>query len=88
MKLTPQKAINEKCYDCSYDDHDTGSKQAQVEACQDVHCPLYPLRPVTGATKAIRKQEKIASMPPEQRVIYDKQVSEARVRLAQYSTGA
>ena len=49
--MSLRKAINAKCKDCSHDPLDTGTWLKQVEDCTAVDCPLFPVRPLTKATK-------------------------------------
>ena len=43
--MTRQKAIEEKCRECIYDELDEGTWRMQVEQCQLTDCALYPYRP-------------------------------------------
>ena len=78
--LSPQKAIKEKCFDCGYDEHDTGSRHEQIENCQSTDCALYEHRPVTSKLKKKRKQEAYANMTQEEKEKYDRKVEKARER--------
>lgn len=49
-----RNAINDKCRDCIYDPLAGGTWRAQVEMCTVTRCPLYPVRPVTEATREHR----------------------------------
>jgi len=79
--MSLQKAINAKCRDCNYDQLDTGNWRQQIESCTSEDCALWPYRPVTGATKAARKAEKIAAMTPEEKAVYERKAELARERL-------
>jgi hypothetical protein len=43
--MTRQKAIEEKCRECIYDELDEGTWRMQVEQCQLTDCALYQYRP-------------------------------------------
>ena len=44
--MSLRKAINEKCFDCIYDDKSgLGTKRQQVALCTSVDCPLFNVRP-------------------------------------------
>ena len=43
--MTRQKAIEEKCRECIYDELDEGTWRMQVEQCQLTDCSLYQYRP-------------------------------------------
>ena len=43
--MTRQKAIEEKCRECIYDELDEGTWRMQVEQCQLTDCVLYQYRP-------------------------------------------
>lgn len=62
MALSPQQAINAKCKDCIYDEHNGGTWRDQTEACTVKSCPLYDLRPVSAATKRKRSEERFNSL--------------------------
>jgi hypothetical protein len=84
MKLSPMKAIAAKCRDCNYDPLDTGTWTQQIESCTSTDCALWEHRPVTGATKAERKAERIAAMSPEELAAYQAKVEAARERIKQW----
>ena len=75
---SPMKAIAAKCKDCIYDPLDAGRWTQQVEGCTSTDCALHEHRPVTSATKELRKQEKIANMTPEELVKYEAKREKAR----------
>ena len=81
-KLTPLKAIHEKCFDCGYDEHDKGSKHQQIESCIDTDCALHEYRPITGKLKEKLKKERIANYSPEELALYKQKQETARIRLA------
>ena len=43
--MTRQKAIEEKCRECIYDELDEGTWRMQVEQCELTACALHPYRP-------------------------------------------
>ena len=45
-----RKAANDKCKDCIYDKSVSGTWRDQVEACACTDCPLWPHRPLSGAS--------------------------------------
>ena len=47
--LTPLKAIRARCIDCS------GFELKEVRNCQQLDCPLYPLRTGKGARSNLKK---------------------------------
>jgi hypothetical protein len=49
--MNPRQAIKAKCKQCIYDPKTGGTFLAQIEACSVQSCPLWPLRPITEATK-------------------------------------
>lgn len=55
-------AINAFCRECIVDPHPgNGTWRQQVQDCTATHCPLYPLRPVTGERR--REGSKTAAIP-------------------------
>ena len=44
--MTRQKAIEEKCRECIYDELDQGTWRQQVKACDIESCALHPYRPM------------------------------------------
>lgn len=79
-KLTIKQAVEQNCFDCTYDPLDVGSKHQQTENCTITTCALWEFRPVTGATKKNRHAEKLEAMTPEQRRAYDLRTQEAAER--------
>lgn len=49
--MSMRQAINSKCKDCIYDEHDIGTWRQQVQRCSEVDCGLYPYRPITKPRK-------------------------------------
>lgn len=45
-RLSMRKAINAKCRDCIYDELAAGSAAVQIELCESIDCPLWPVRPI------------------------------------------
>lgn len=84
MKIpTPTQAIKAKCLDCIYDPlSGHGSALKQVTDCPSTDCPLYPVRPVDSAEKALRKQLKIDKMTPDELMKYRKKQELARERFS------
>ena len=52
MKLTRQKAIWQKCKECSYDSNEKGTWKQQANACEITECALWEYRPVSQANIA------------------------------------
>ncbi len=77
---SPMKAIAAKCKDCIYDPLDNGRWTQQVEGCTSTDCALHEHRPVTAATKELRRQEKVANMSPEELEKYEAKREAARGR--------
>ena len=69
MALSPQQAINAKCKDCIYDEHNGGTWRDQTEACTVKSCPLYDLRPVSLATKRKRSEERFNALSESEKLI-------------------
>lgn len=76
-----KQAIEQNCFDCSYDDGDVGSKHQQIESCPMTTCALYAFRPVTSKLKDVRRDEKVSNMTEEQLVKYHIKCDAARTRL-------
>jgi hypothetical protein len=51
--MSRQKAINEHCKQCNYDELDKGTWLAQIESCTMKDCPLYQYRPLTQKTRSL-----------------------------------
>lgn len=83
MNLTRQQAIEQKCFDCSYDPQDSGTKHQQVERCMADDCALWEYRPITHATKDRIKQEKIANFSPDELKEHNRKAELFRSRLSQ-----
>ena len=77
-QLTRQQAINAKCKDCTHDPLAGGTWVAQVEDCTATDCALHEYRPVTEATMAARRAEKVAAMSHDQRQAYKAKAEAAR----------
>lgn len=78
-KLPPSKAIAVFCKECIYDPHGgNGSWINQIEECTAPECPLYEHRPLTGNTREILREEKVAAMSPEELIKYKKRQDGAR----------
>jgi hypothetical protein len=45
-----KKCIEQKCKDCTYDQHVPGTWREQTELCTVRSCALWPVRPMTVAT--------------------------------------
>lgn len=69
MALSPQQAINAKCKDCIYDEHNGGTWRDQTEDCTVISCPLYELRPVSAATKRKRSEERFNALSIEEQTV-------------------
>jgi hypothetical protein len=67
--MTPQQAINAKCKECIYDEHNGGTWKEQTEACTVSSCPLYDLRPVSLATKKKRSDERFNKLSDSEKQI-------------------
>ena len=82
MMRSPIKAIAAKCKDCVYDELDAGAGgvNAQIEACGDMTCSLYMYRPLTVATKQVKKEERIAKMSVVELASYQKKADATRER--------
>jgi hypothetical protein len=52
---TPKRAIKAKCKDCIYDPLAGGTWLQQIEGCVVMACPLWPIRPLTEATRKAGK---------------------------------
>ena len=77
------KAIKAKCIECIYDPGgNNGTVFEQVEACTATECPLYPLRPVSKATRDAKKQGRINAMSDSELKAYRRKQNEARKRFA------
>ena len=51
--MSLRAAINAKCKDCIYDPKSgLGTWRQQVEGCTCRNCPLWPVRPMSSASKA------------------------------------
>lgn len=79
---TRQEAIVAKCRDCIYDNEVPGTWRAQVEACPATDCSIYPYRPATNATKKRLREERLATMTPEELRSYREKQENARMRLS------
>lgn len=64
-------AINAKCWDCNYDEYDSGNWRDQVTACPSSDCPLFPHRPLNSKAKASIKEAKLTAMSEDERKEYD-----------------
>jgi len=78
--MNKTEAINAYCKGCIYDNQEPGNWHQQVEACTVTHCELYEHRPITGATKRLLKEERIANMSPEELAKYRQKQDQARER--------
>lgn len=79
--MSMKRAIENMCFQCIYDPLSNGSKHKQVEDCTSPDCALFDYRPVSGALKEQRKQERIAEMTDDERLAYQRKVEIARERL-------
>lgn len=61
-KQSPKQAINAKCKECIYDEHNGGTWREQTENCAVKTCSLYEHRPLTLATKRKISEERFESM--------------------------
>ena len=66
---SPQQAINAKCKDCIYDEHNGGTWREQTEGCTVKSCPLFELRPVSAATKKQRSEDRFNALSIEEQSI-------------------
>lgn len=79
---TPLKAIRKFCFICIVDPGVPGGGTAaeQMEGCLDTECPLHEFRPLTGKTKKHNRQEIIDQMSPEELVLHEKRIEQAKIR--------
>lgn len=66
---TLKQAVKEHCRWCVYDPLAGGNFLEQIEACQITICALYEHRPLTGKTKALLKEKKLALLTHSEREI-------------------
>lgn len=57
--MSLRKSVDAKCKDCIYDPMVSGSWRKQVEDCVCTDCPLWDVRPTTGATRDAKRKVKI-----------------------------
>jgi hypothetical protein len=77
-KLSPMQAIKLKCIDCCYDPQDVGNWSMQVESCTSVDCSLWQHRPMTGKTKRLQRETKLALLTPSERELFELRSQNAR----------
>lgn len=84
MKQSPQQAINQKCKDCIYDEHNGGTWRDQTEACTVTSCALYDLRPVSSSTKKQRSEDRFNALSQSEKLIEIEKRNAAKERLANH----
>ncbi len=60
--MSLRKSVDAKCKDCIYDELCPGSWRKQTEACEMTDCPLWDVRPTTGATREAGRKVKAIAM--------------------------
>jgi hypothetical protein len=81
-KMSPMQAIKLKCIDCNYDDKSTGTWAMQVESCTCVDCSLWQHRPLTGKTRRLLKEQRLSSLTPAERELFEIRGQIARENLS------
>lgn len=84
MKKSPQQAINEKCKECIYDEHNGGTWREQTEACTVTSCALYDLRPISSVTKRQRSEARFNALSESEKLIEIEKRNATRERLANH----
>lgn len=81
-KTTVLQAVRKFCQDCIYDPgvSGRGTMHEQIEACTDIKCALYEHRPLTSKTKKADRQLEIEAMSPEELILHQERVEQARIR--------
>ena len=80
--MTRQKAINEKCKDCIYDELDKGTWRQQVGACTMTDCSLYEYRPLDSVRAQERRENLEKLMTDEQLAAHKAKADKSRETLA------
>ena len=81
--MNKQQAIDAHCRDCNFDPLDTGSWRKQISECNQPECNLYQFRPLDSHYSALKRQENIGKMTPEQLKAHKRKGDEFRKRMEQ-----
>jgi len=81
MKISAQKAINQKCKECIYDPIGGGGTwKEQIAGCTSYSCPLFNHRPVDVNTRKKQDNEYLAGLNVEDRnMILEKRRNQAQI---------
>ena len=64
MSKSLRGSINAFCRSCLYDPREPGRWREQITACTAKGCPLYEVRPTTGARRGAAKPPDSATFEP------------------------
>lgn len=73
-----RELVKSHCKGCIYDPQLEGNWISQVEGCTVKACELYNVRPLTKATRDKLNEERIASMSPSERAVYEQRRDHGR----------
>ena len=79
--MSRQKAINEMCKECNYDNLAPGSWRKQISECNSPDCPLYPFRALDSAHKAEKRLINMSKMTPSELEAHNRKAEEFKARL-------